>query len=333
MLSEIKAMLPNLSQAELELLSSHILEVLAPISYNEDEPHSTIICPNCGSADCVKNGKINNKQRLLCRDCGRTFGFNAESSMLWSKLPRSTWEKYIGCMINGHSIRKSAEIAEVTVKTSFFMRHKLLDAVRKHMEKSSVDGIVEMDETFLPESFKGNHTKSFFVLPRKARKRGKQVNKRGISKEQICIATAIDRSGNVIMSMACKSRITFNCLNEIYNNHISAGSIICTDSLFAYRTLSAELGLVHKAIASGRHSNGIYNLSRINSLHSRFKGWMQRFNGVSTKFLPNYLGWFNWLEQNKDIRHKVDKMLSNALSEKVDVRINELRNRVAVFVG
>ncbi len=46
-------------------------------------------------------------------------------------------------------------------------------------------------------------------MPRRSRKRGKQVKKRGgISKEQVCIATAIYRQGNLIMELACKGRIT-----------------------------------------------------------------------------------------------------------------------------
>ena len=57
------------------------------------------------------------------------------------------------------------------------------------------EGIVEVDECFIKESFKGNHSKSTtFVMPRNPRKRGKGKNdkkKRGISKEQICIETAI----------------------------------------------------------------------------------------------------------------------------------------------
>lgn len=45
-------------------------------------------------------------------------------------------------------------------------------------------------------------------MPRHSRKRGKQIKKRGISKEQVCIDTATDRQGNSIMELACKGRIT-----------------------------------------------------------------------------------------------------------------------------
>ena len=42
-----------------------------------------------------------------------------------------------------------------------------------------VDGVVEMDQIFVAQSFKGNHKKSGFVMPRAPRKRGKQIKKEG----------------------------------------------------------------------------------------------------------------------------------------------------------
>ena len=44
----------------------------------------------------------------------------------------------------------------VGVKTSFFMRHKILDTLRTYMGIGDVSGVIEMDETFVAESFKGD---------------------------------------------------------------------------------------------------------------------------------------------------------------------------------
>lgn len=51
-----------------------------------------------------------------------------------------------------------------------------------------------MDETFVALSFKGNQKKGGLAMPRPDRKMGKQVKKRGISNEQVCVAIAIDRN-------------------------------------------------------------------------------------------------------------------------------------------
>ncbi|MDF2989023.1 MAG: putative transposase [Eubacterium sp.] len=72
--------------------------------------------------------------------------------------------EYAKCMIMGYSIRKSAEIIGVCVKTSFFMRHKLLDAIRTYMGMGRLQGIVEMDETFFAESFKDNHNSYIYLV-------------------------------------------------------------------------------------------------------------------------------------------------------------------------
>jgi len=52
-------------------------------------------------------------------------------------------------------------------------------------------GIVEGDETFILESFKGKRSD----MPRKSRKRGGKSAKRGLSAEQIPVIVARDRQG------------------------------------------------------------------------------------------------------------------------------------------
>lgn len=41
---------------------------------------------------------------------------------------------------------------------------------------------------------------------------------------------------------------------------------------------------------------GLYHIQNVNNYHSRLKGWMQRFNGVATKYLDHYLSWFQFLD-------------------------------------
>lgn len=80
-------------------------------------------------------------------------------------------------MLNGYSIRKSAKIVEINIATSFFWRHKILNCISSFLGIGSVEGVIEADEVFFAESFKGTRPSK---MPRKAHKRGKQVKKRGI---------------------------------------------------------------------------------------------------------------------------------------------------------
>lgn len=68
---------------------------------------------------------------------------------------------------------------------------------------------MQLDETYFRESFKGNHTKStVFVMPRKARKRTKALRKRGLSKEQICVATGVDDAGRSFLTVCGRGVIS-----------------------------------------------------------------------------------------------------------------------------
>ncbi|MBU3107019.1 hypothetical protein [Clostridium gasigenes] len=50
---------------------------------------------------------------------------------------------------------------------------EILDGIKKFPGYGSVEGIVECDDTFFRESFKGGHSEnSVFKIPRKAYKRG-----------------------------------------------------------------------------------------------------------------------------------------------------------------
>ena len=171
-------------------------------------------------------------------------------------------------MILGLSIRKNAKNIDVCVKTSFYIRHKILDCIREFMGIGDVDGIVEMDETFITLSYKGNHKKSGFTMPRPARKRVKQVKKRGIRNEQVFIATAIYRNGNIILEPICIGRIRHNDLERLYKGRIDDNSIICINSHKSYIQFAKSLELDHKRIMRGHYKNGIYHINHINSLHS-----------------------------------------------------------------
>lgn len=75
-------------------------------------------------------------------------------------------------------------------------------------------------------------------MPRKIHKRGKQIKKRSISKEQVCVAHAMDRKGNLIIELLCEGRMTHQELGKLYGGRIVYNSILCTDSHKSYMKLS-----------------------------------------------------------------------------------------------
>ncbi len=171
-------------------------------------------------------------------------------------------------------------------------------------------------------------------MPRPARKRGKEVKKRGISSEQVCVLTGLDRYGNIYMELICKGRFKSSDLNRVLEGRIDQDSTLCTDSHKGYIQFAKEFNLEHKPIKSGRYlTEDFYSIQRLNSFHSRLKNWMKNFNGVSTKYLVNYLYWFKWLEYIKDDKEviKGKHTLIQAVSSQLEIKIEDYKTRQALF--
>ena len=204
------------------------------------------------------------------------------------------------------------------------------------MGTGEVDGLVEADECYLRYSYKGNHSKSKkFTMPRAPRKRGgDSVGKRGLSTEQVCIGTALDRTGNILIGMIGTGRVKYENLKRFFEGHIAPHSILCTDSAHGYGKLATQLDLEHKAIPSGKHIKGIYHIQHINAFHSNFKAFLEKFRGVSTKHLNSYLMWFKWIELFKDEKEllKIQKAYVQSQASYSVVSNEIIRGRIANFI-
>lgn len=289
------------------------------------------VCCHCNGTNVVRNGKNNGVQRYLCRGCNKSFSDLTSSATYRSKKGLDKWLKYARCMLNGYSIRKCAEIVKINIATSFFWRHKLLNCISDFLGVGSVDGVVEADEVFFAYSYKGTKPSN---MPRPSRKRGKQVKKRGISNEQVCVATALDRQGNLIIELLCTGRMTSEELKRLYDNRIGKETILCTDSHKSYIQFSADMGLEHKQIKRGRHKEDIYHIQHINSLHSNLKSWMRRFNGVATKYLSNYMKWHKWMStfsSEKEIIRTKNLLVHSNIPHKY-TRVKEFKSIIPNFV-
>ena len=81
---------------------------------------------------------------------------------------------------------------------------------------------------------------------------------------------------------------------------VAGDAVLCSDGAKAYAAFAAEHGLRHEPIniaAGVRVRDGTFHIQNVNAYHGRLKGWMARFNGVATRYLPNYLGWRRTLER------------------------------------
>ena len=251
-------------------------------------------CPDaaCGSRDIAPWGTTRDLKRYRCRDCGRTFTA-LTGTALAGLHKRHMWLAYADALVRQETVRKAAEICEIDKTTSFRWRHRFLDAPCATKPKALRD-IVEADETFFLESFKGSR-----VLARKARKRGGKAQKPGLSVEQIPVLIARDRHG---VTTDCRlpdlsDKSIADVLGPLVNNEV----ILVSDGAERYQRFADKADILHVSLnaSAGERKWGVYHIQNVNSYTSRLKEWMRPFKGVATKYLPNYLGWRRMVDMKK----------------------------------
>lgn len=305
-LNEIFQTLKSLSKADLNSVKEYLESLELNFNGFEDflltkKSEKGISCPHCNSFNIKKNGHKGLIQRFLCKDCHKTFTSRNHTITFSSKKSFSVWKKYIDCMMNGFTVRKSAEICGINKDTAFIWRHKILDALQNMQAEVTLEGIVEADEAFFPISYKGNHKKSvIFKMPRKAHKRGKQTHKRGLSREKVCVPCAVTRNGLSLAKITNLGLVSAKDIHHAFDKRIMPNSILCTDAISCYNDLARTEKLELIQLKTGKSKLGIYHIQHINSYHSMLKNFINRFHGVATKYLNNYLVWHNFLNYAKE---------------------------------
>lgn len=324
----------TLNKNDKKALKSIILGILNTITtltdYVEEKRFaSETACPICSSNHIIKNGhRKDGAQKYVCKECKHSFVSTVNSICYYSKKDLSVWEKYIDCMMDGLSIRKTAERCGMHRNNAFVWRHKILDALQNMANGVSLNGVVEADETFFPISYKGNHKNSEFTMPRHAHKRGHQHHLRGLSHEQVCVPCAVNGNGLSIAKITNTGRPSTKNINSLLNNRIQEDSILVTDKSSAYIKFALQNSLELVQMESGKSTNGMYHIQHINGYHSQLKRFMRPFNGVATKYLNNYLIWHNFVNYAKEsFTEKKDIFLSFVLSTIKTVTKRELSIR------
>jgi hypothetical protein len=82
------------------------------------------------------------------------------------------------------------------------------------MGTGDVDGVVETDETFVAQSFKGHHKKSGFLMPRHSRKRGENMKAYWKEKGKVTLIDVLGLIGAFLWALTIFLRETALMHNE-----------------------------------------------------------------------------------------------------------------------
>lgn len=247
-------------------------------------------CPHCHTGAPRRYGRATGLQRYKCHGCDRTFN-SLTGTPLSGLHRRGQWQAFAQALIDGDSVRKSARRVGLHRNTAFRWRHRFLAAAAT-MQASLVSGIAEADETLVRRSAKGSRQ-----LKRKARKRGGDQAKPGRGDDHVCVLVLRDRAGHTLTQTL--ESFNHTAVDAAIGVRLDRDAVLCSDSAPVYARYCTERGLLHEPVnlsAGQRVRQRAFHVQNVNAYHSRLKGWLRRFNGVATRYLPNYLAWHRMLD-------------------------------------
>ncbi len=317
--SEIKSLfaeLPISSQSELldELLQERELQgkILTEVSEEISSKRKRKPCPHCLSENVYKRGKQRGVQMYQCKDCKKWYSETTGTALYDIKL-KTKWQSYLRCMERGMSIKKTAIEIGICIQTSFDWRHKILSSLAD-FAPSELSSEVECDEMELALSHKGSKT-----LKREPRKRGTDF-KRNNGKGAITVVqvvTAVERGGDKYVKAVESKRLSKKEITIALDGRLADDATLITDKHPSYKAFAKDNpNIKHKTLLAKDHvdkKDKTIHLQKVNNVHSQIRTFLRPFNGVSSKYLQNYLNWYAYTDNIKNSKTTLKQWLVTIL--------------------
>ncbi len=293
-------------------------------------------CAYCNSENL---GRRNADNRHKCLSCGKSTSVTINTNLHDTRISLKTWFYAVSVITDakkGMSALQLQRNINVSYPTAFSMYHKLRELMMDNNKKEvkNLNGIIEMDETFIggkPRKF-GNpcfepmrreeldkeidrvEKKGFDFAPL-GKNKGKctENSKRGRGTQNIPVVGMVERNGNVVAEVM--KTLTYENLKKMVMKYVKEEkSVLITDNYKGYNSMKKiidHIKIDHKQMYSyrGVNSNSIESFWAIIE-----RGIMGQYHSVSPEKLPNYIAEFVYRYNNrKDTAIMFDELLKKLL--------------------
>lgn len=165
-----------------------------------------------------------------------------------------------------------------------------------------LEGIVECDEVYIVAGHKGqpDAVRQAGRMPRRRRLKGRRGRGTAAS-DKPPVLGMVQRGGPVVLVVL--PNIQQTTIKPHLTTHIVPGSEVHTDELSVYFRLK-RWGYQHKTINHSRgeyarddDGDGVYevHVNTMEGVWSLLRSWLRPHRGISQKFLPDYVAFFEFI--------------------------------------
>ena len=112
-------------------------------------------------------------------------------------------------------------------------------------------------------------------------------------------------------------RLTTEEITKAFEGRLSEGTTLITDAHPSYKSFAKENPLlIHKTFIAKDHvskTDKKVHVQTVNHTHRELKDFLRQFNGVSSKYLQNYLNLFAYADKLRESKHTIKQWLIGVL--------------------
>ena len=234
-------------------------------------------CPNCGH----KRGWWLPKRRLVeCTDCHKQTSVTAGTMFHRLRTPLWKWFWAIYQMAQDKKGIAAMELAKqigVCYTTAWLILHKLRRAMRDRTQRYTLQGLVEVDETYVGGRATGTP--------------GRGAEK----KTPVAVAVELDDQQKPRrIAMGTLAKVDGHSLKRFTEGAIGKGSKLRTDGWGSYRSV-AKAGYEHEAIITGGGKRAVQTFPWLHTFIGNMKRMiLGTYHSVSPQHLDRYLAAFTY---------------------------------------
>lgn len=314
--------------ASLKIERSNFIECVS--ENKEDKLNRYKVCPSCGeSNDIIKFGKFKGIQRYKCKGCSKTFSDVTNTPFYRSKKPLAYWLLYSKLMLSGMTIRQCAKMTKINIATAFYWRHKILDSMFFLENKETLRDEIQISDTFFPDSHKGEKGKGM-------EKRSNRVGGKLGLKNYVSVLCLIDSKDKIVVDPICRDTFWLYGIKKWLDRRIK----LEPKAKFISSVNKFDNKLAIKMFKNKIRKGDFAETYKGRNLAKSLKTWIcEKFRGVATKYINNYLVWFKYNMIGKFTTYKefLSKNLNVLMSLKSMPysvnRVKDYRNKEIILYG
>ncbi len=257
-------------------------------------------CPDCGHA---QGWWLRKRQLVECCQCHKQTSVTAGTVLHRVRTPLWKWFWAMYQMAQDKKGIAALELAKqigVCYGTAWLMLHKLRRAMRDRTERYVLQGLVEVDETY--------------VGGRASGRRGRGAEK----KTPVAVAVELDdKQKPRRIAMGALEKVDGHSLKRFAVKTIEKGSKLRTDGWGSYRSV-AKAGYGHEAIVTNGGREAVQTFPWMHTFISNVKRMiLGTYHRVSPKHLDDYLAEFTYRVNRRWMEASLfDRLVIAAVSAK-----------------